>query len=98
MFRVNKHLSSQIEQTNWKSLFRSIFAGTVVMVNYFLMMTWIPACVSINERISCYAVKWWVLALTKVNTAIGSVAIQTQDRIIFLVVGFPYFWMISFGI
>lgn len=78
-------------------LLRSIFAGTVVMVNYLLMMTWIPACVSINERISCYAIKWWVLALTKLNTAIGSIAIQMQDRIIFLVVKFPFLWIISFG-
>lgn len=29
----------------------SLFAGTAVMVNFVLMVTWLPACVVISERV-----------------------------------------------
>lgn len=35
-------------------IFCSIFAGTAVIANYFLMMTWFPACMVIWER-SCFS-------------------------------------------
>lgn len=34
-------------------LCHSIFAGTAVIANYCLMITWLPAAVSIAERITC---------------------------------------------
>lgn len=79
------------------SLLFSIFAGTVVMVNYVLMMTWLPATVSINERLSCYAFSCWILALTKFNTTVSSVGVYVQDRIIFIIIKMPYLWILCFG-
>lgn len=74
-----------------------IFAGTVVMVNYLLMMTWLPASVSLNERISCYALQWWVRALTKINSTANCLGIYLQNRIIFFVVKMPSLWVFIFG-
>lgn len=74
-----------------------IFAGTVVMVNYLLMMTWLPASVSLNERISCYALKWWIQTLTKINSSATFMGIYLQNKIIFFVVKMPFLWIFMFG-
>lgn len=75
-----------------------IFAGTVVMVNYLLMMTWLPASISLNERISCYALQWWIRALTRINSTANFLGIYLQNKIIFFVVKMPSLWIFIFGI
>lgn len=74
-----------------------IFAGTVVMVNYLLMMTWLPASVSLNERLSCYALKWWLHALTKINSTANMLGVYMQNKIIYLIMKMPFLWFLLFG-
>lgn len=67
------------------------------MVNYLLMMTWLPASVSLNERISCYAFKWWMQTPTKINSMANFMGIYLQNKIEFFVVKMPFLWIFLFG-
>ncbi|XP_035783888.1 protein dispatched-like [Anopheles albimanus] len=78
-----------------------IFSGTAVMANYLLMVTWLPAAVSIAERISCLLL---LKPITRVTTShrcslappfvvFARFIRHVEDTIIGLVVNMPLLWI-----
>uniref|UniRef100_A0A1B6DLC4 SSD domain-containing protein n=1 Tax=Clastoptera arizonana TaxID=38151 RepID=A0A1B6DLC4_9HEMI len=75
----------------------SIFAGTTVMVNFALMVTWLPASVVVSERV-CWApipslyprLRGSHLALVYLSSALNNFLISS-------VVRFKYFWIFFLG-
>ncbi|XP_055523625.1 protein dispatched [Wyeomyia smithii] len=78
-----------------------IFSGTAVMVNYLLMITWLPACVSIAERISCFSlvkpVENFVDKLMYPFKAISQFGRKIEDVIISSVIKVPLLWIVLLG-
>ncbi|XP_014475788.1 PREDICTED: protein dispatched isoform X1 [Dinoponera quadriceps] len=78
----------------------SLFAGTTVIANFFLMITWLPACVIVSERCKC------TLSLPKFiseriirplrsfgdKVAAGFTAFLTK-----IVIGLRCIWILSLG-
>lgn len=79
-----------------------IFSGTAVMANYFLMVTWLPASVSVAERISCISlvkpVENIVEKLTCPFKAISQLGRKIEDFIISLVISVPLLWIVLLGV
>ena len=74
-----------------------IFAGTAVMANYLLMVTWLPASVSLKERISCFSFKLCPQFKQKVFSWTGIFGNHFQELFTSAVVKLPFLWIISFG-
>uniref|UniRef100_A0A336L3V2 CSON002639 protein n=1 Tax=Culicoides sonorensis TaxID=179676 RepID=A0A336L3V2_CULSO len=67
-----------------------IFAGTLVLVNFLLMITWLPAIVSIKEGLS---LKYKCLKLSSLSSSLFKCGKKLENGIINLVTFFPIFWM-----
>ncbi|XP_055903846.1 protein dispatched isoform X1 [Eupeodes corollae] len=75
-----------------------IFAGTAVMSNFFLMVTWLPATVSIMERISCDCGKCISHRIfQKFNKSINCFCKKLEDLTVNAVLKFPIVWVILFS-
>lgn len=76
----------------------SVFAGTAVMVNFVLMVTWLPASVVVSERV-CWAplptlypkLRGPHLALVYMSSALNNFLVSS-------VVRFKYFWIFFLGV
>lgn len=80
-----------------------IFAGTAVMANYLLMLTWLPASVSISEKIYCFSRSWFInfkhLAkpVDKFMKFYSQLSDRVEDYIIMLVINYSILWIILLG-
>ncbi|XP_049278174.1 protein dispatched [Anopheles funestus] len=78
-----------------------IFSGTAVMANYFLMVTWLPAAVSIAERISCLMLLKPFARVTHRCTipfiSIAHISRRVEDAIIDLIINLPWLWITLLG-
>ncbi|KFB38757.1 AGAP004140-PA-like protein [Anopheles sinensis] len=78
-----------------------IFSGTAVMANYFLMVTWLPAAVSIAERMSCLMLlKPFARVSHRFSVpfiALAQFSRRLEDAIIGLVIGVPWLWISLLG-
>uniref|UniRef100_A0A182PPZ7 SSD domain-containing protein n=1 Tax=Anopheles epiroticus TaxID=199890 RepID=A0A182PPZ7_9DIPT len=78
-----------------------IFSGTAVMANYFLMVTWLPAAVSIAERISCLMVLKPFARVTHRCTmpfiSIAQLSRRVEETIIDLIINLPWLWVTLLG-
>ncbi|XP_039441963.1 protein dispatched [Culex pipiens pallens] len=79
-----------------------IFSGTAVMANYVIMITWLPAAVSIAERITCVSlgkpVETMLARLAAPFRAISQLGRKVEDVIISLVISVPLLWIALLGI
>ncbi|XP_058467660.1 protein dispatched [Malaya genurostris] len=79
-----------------------IFSGTAVMANYLLMVTWLPATVSIAERITCFSlvkpVDKFIDKLTFPLKTISRIGRKIEDIIISLVISVPLLWIVVLGV
>ena len=74
-----------------------IFAGTAVISNYFLMITWLPATVSIVEQMTCLSPKCCKQSTNSFYAAVTHIGNSIEDVIISAVVNMPKLWIISLG-
>lgn len=78
-----------------------IFSGTAVMANYVIMITWLPAAVSIAERITCVSlgkpVETMLARLAAPFRAISQLGRKVEDVIISLVISVPLLWIALLG-
>uniref|UniRef100_A0A182NZ92 SSD domain-containing protein n=1 Tax=Anopheles dirus TaxID=7168 RepID=A0A182NZ92_9DIPT len=78
-----------------------IFSGTAVMANYFLMVTWLPAAVSIAERISCLMLLKPFARIAHRCTlpfiSIAQFSRRVEDTIIELIITLPWLWITLLG-
>lgn len=84
-----------------------IFAGTTVMVNYLLMITWLPASVSISERIYCFSRSWFInfgyftSPIDRIFKFYSQLSVRVENLIVRLVIEHSWCWILllgSFGI
>lgn len=80
-----------------------IFAGTAVMANYLLMITWLPASVSISEKIYCFSRSWFInfkffaKPVDKFVKFYSQLSDKIEDFIVMLVINYPIFWIVLLG-
>lgn len=77
-----------------------IFSGTAVLINYVLMMTWLPATVSLAERLPCASVlcsKLFYNRLGKSFKALREFGGRLENVIIRLIMCVPWLWIALFG-
>ncbi|XP_041788243.1 protein dispatched [Anopheles merus] len=78
-----------------------IFSGTAVMANYFLMVTWLPAAVSIAERLSCLMLLKPFGRVSHRCTipfiSIAQLSRRVEETIIDLIVNLPWLWVTLLG-
>lgn len=80
-----------------------IFAGTAVIANYLLLLTWLPASVSISEKIYCFSRSWFmnIKLIAKPVDKFMKLYSQLSDRIeefiIMLVINYSVLWIILLG-
>ncbi|XP_030376547.1 protein dispatched [Scaptodrosophila lebanonensis] len=78
-----------------------IFSGTVVVANYLLMLTWLPASVSIMERLFASSMTCQQQLDQKLLNAckksINKFYELFEDVITQLVMNYAYFWLLIFG-
>lgn len=70
------------------------------MTNYFLMITWLPASVSLAERFHCGSVKSLNAYSKKTSKFIemyGKLYNRFEDCVISLILNFPVFWIVILG-
>ncbi|GAB0087327.1 Protein dispatched [Sergentomyia squamirostris] len=75
-----------------------IFAGTAVLVNYILMVTWLPAAVSIAERLTCFPspcgiFKGICLRFQNLSKKCRTFSEHAEDFIIMLVLNHSSLWI-----
>lgn len=79
-----------------------IFAGTTVIINYFLMITWLPASISIAERLTCFSSSGFLKNITdKVTFPIKKfcqLSQRIEDAIVLNVIRFAKLWIVIFTI
>ncbi|XP_055677193.1 protein dispatched [Lutzomyia longipalpis] len=80
-----------------------IFAGTAVLVNYILMVTWLPAAVSIAERLSCFPspcglCKTLCTYVQNLMKRLRLAAEKIEDFIILLVLRYSSIWIVLLGL
>lgn len=78
-----------------------VFAGTTVLVNYILMVTWLPASVSIAERLPCTYGMCSKIFPKKLQTSykmINEFGDRVEAAIVNLVCNFPNLWIVLFGL
>ncbi|KAJ6638287.1 Protein dispatched [Pseudolycoriella hygida] len=73
------------------------FAGTVVLCNYVLMITWIPASVSFVERLTCCSQEFCNKSADKFFSFIQKVTSYIRLSVISSVLRMPYLWIVLFG-
>lgn len=75
-----------------------VFAGLAIVTNYLLMITWLPACVSIMERLpSHYSKLISSNILQKLNKSFYIFGKSLEGFFINIVVKLPWLWLIVFG-
>jgi protein dispatched 1 len=76
-----------------------IFSGTAIIVNYLLMISWLPACISIAEKMSCLSFKFQNLTLLRLNffKSLSHFGTKLEDFIISIVVHLPYLCIAVLG-
>lgn len=80
-----------------------IFAGTAVMANYLLMITWLPASVSISEKIYCFSRSWFInfkyfaRPVDKFVRFYSQLSGQIEEFIIMLVINYSVLWIVVLG-
>jgi protein dispatched 1 len=76
-----------------------IFSGTAIIVNYMLMISWLPACISIAEKMSCLSFKFKNLTLLRLSffKSLSHVGTRIEDSIISIVVYLPYLCIAVLG-
>lgn len=80
-----------------------IFAGTTVMVNYILMITYLPAAVLISERIYCFSRSWFInmgyftLPVDRVYKFCEQIRTKMEIFVITLVIEYSAYWIILLG-
>lgn len=76
-----------------------IFSGTTVLVNYLLMMTWLPASVSLAERLPCslLCAKFCYTRLHKSLKAMRAFGERLEKVILRLIMCVPWLWIGLFG-
>lgn len=80
-----------------------IFAGTAVMANYLLMITWLPASVSISERIYCFSRSWFInfkhfaKPVDKFVKFYSQLSDKIEEVIIMLVINYSLLWIVLLG-
>lgn len=76
-----------------------IFSGTTVIVNYFLMMTWLPASVSLAERLPCslLCAKFCYPRFHKSLKAMRAFGERLENVILRLIMCVPWLWIGLFG-
>jgi len=80
-----------------------IFAGTTVMVNYLLMITWLPASVSISERIYCFSRSWFInfgyftAPIDKIFKFYSQLSGKIENMIVTLVINYSVLWILLLG-
>ena len=77
--------------------FYSIFAGTAVMMNYVLMITWFPAAITILERFKLKQKKFQSRLTQSSFECIIQTAKNMQNTIIKWIVKFPLLWIVILG-
>ncbi|XP_060650621.1 protein dispatched [Drosophila nasuta] len=79
-----------------------IFAGTVVVTNYLLMITWLPASVSIMERLFASRMSCQQHLLQKLINAckksINRFCELFEERITHSIMNYAFLWLIIFAI
>lgn len=81
-----------------------IFAGTAVMANYLLMITWLPASVAISERIYCFSRSWFLnfkffaKPADKFAKLYSQLSGRIEDFIISLVINYSILWIVVLGL
>lgn len=77
-----------------------IFAGTAVLINYILMMTWLPAAVSLAERLPCslLCTKLFYNRFRSSLKASRDFGDRMESVLIRLVMCVPWLWITLFGL
>lgn len=73
-----------------------LYAGIVIIVNYILMMTWLPATVIIVEKMNIQLCKCWQSYVDSINLATEKFGICIQNAIIRLIGKFKYLFLVIF--
>ncbi|XP_031628158.1 protein dispatched [Contarinia nasturtii] len=76
----------------------SIYAATVIMVNYVLMMTWLPATVIIVEEMNMQLCKCWQSYVDSINVLIERFGNSMEQAIIRVVKKFKFIFLVIFFI
>jgi len=83
-------------------VYNSLFAGITVIVNFFLMITWLPACVVVSERYKLSALSPVNFLTRKIIRPLRSLGdTVTAGFTAFLtgiVIHLRWFWLLSLGI
>lgn len=97
--KLSMFLSKRFELMNFfKFIFNfRIFAGTAVVANYLVIMTWLPASVSLLERMTCHPFQWCVQYITKFIACISNGGMYLQKVVIVAILRLPYLWILSMG-
>lgn len=74
----------------------SIYAGTVVLVNYVLMISWLPAIVAIDDDCNFSLCFCWKTYLELINKTIDRIGVRVQKLIIYLVDKFKWLFIVLF--
>lgn len=74
-----------------------IFAGTAVISNYVLMITWLPASVSFVERLTCWSPRFWKHTTNALFSSINQIGTCFENFIITAVVSMPKLWILLLG-
>uniref|UniRef100_A0A1A9WPG7 SSD domain-containing protein n=1 Tax=Glossina brevipalpis TaxID=37001 RepID=A0A1A9WPG7_9MUSC len=78
-----------------------VFAGTAVITNYILMVTWLPASVSLMERLTYCGDTCNKLQIHKLmlmfNKSINRSCQNLENCIIEAVINYAFLWSITFG-
>lgn len=81
---------------NCANFHRRLYAGIVIIVNYILMMTWLPATVIIVEEMNMKLCKCWQSYVDAINIIIERFGNWMQIAIIRLVGKFKYLFVVIF--
>jgi protein dispatched 1 len=62
------------------------------MTNYLLMITWLPACISIADKLSCLSLKFNSITVLRLNIfkSLGHIGTKIEDCIVSIVLNLPY--------
>ena len=74
-----------------------IFSGTTVLVNYVLMMTWLPAAVSVAERLPC-SMMCTKLFYNRFHKSLRESGERLESFLVRLVMCVPWVWVTVFGV
>lgn len=78
-----------------------IFAGTAVIANYLLMVTWLPAAISIAERITCCSGAFFKGFVNRVQSpfkGLCQVGQCVEEAIISAVINYSRVWVLVLGV